>query len=130
MSPVAIVITAVGVLCTILGLFGAAVWRLATRVQRSSDVSDQATKAIDALPDTLKGFNARLTEHDNKLELLADTMHKHTAVTNSLNRRVVALEFVIGQQDPDGLGIAQAAAQDEDSAVHWIGPKKKDGDNE
>lgn len=124
MSPIAIAITAIGVLCAVLVAFGGAVWRLATRVQKSTDVTDQATKAIDALPDTLKGYAARLDNHDNLIELQQDTLHKVATATNSLNRRVVALEFVLGQQDPEALGIAQAAAEDEDSAVHFIGKEK------
>lgn len=92
------VIAAIGVLCAILVALGGAVWRLASKTQKSTDI----------------------------LELLQDTMHKSTQVVNSLSRRVMALEFVIGQQYPDELGVAQAAVKDEDSAVHWIGPPKKE----
>ncbi len=97
MTPIAGVIAAIGVLCTILGLLAGAAWRLASKTQKSTDI----------------------------LELLQDTMHKSTVVVNSLNRRVMALEFVIGQQYPEQMGVAQQAVQDEDSAVHWIGPRKE-----
>jgi hypothetical protein len=96
MTPIAGVIAAIGVLCTILGILIKAAWTLASKQQKGNDI----------------------------LELLQDTTHKSTQVINSLSRRVMALEFVIGQEYPDSLGIAQAAVKDEDSAVHWIGPKK------
>jgi hypothetical protein len=97
MTPVTGVIAAIGVLCTILMILTGAAWRLASRAQKNTDI----------------------------LELLQDTMHKSTQVVNSLSRRVMALEFVIGNQYPDELGVAQYAVKDEDSAVHWIGPKKE-----
>ncbi len=102
MTPVAGVIAAIGVLCAILVALGGAVWRLASKTQKSTDI----------------------------LELMQEMMHKSTAVVNSLSRRVMALEFIIGQEYPEQMGVAQAAVKDEDSAVHWIGPAKKDGTNE
>jgi hypothetical protein len=101
-TPIGALITAIGVLCTILGVLIGAAWRLASKQQKGNDI----------------------------LALLQDTMHKSTQVVNSLSRRVMALEFVIGQEYPDTYGIAQAAVKDEDSAVHWIGPTPKEGTDE
>lgn len=101
MSPVAIVIAAIGILCTILIALLAAAWRVGTKQQKGNDL----------------------------LGLLQDTMHRSTQVINSISRRVMALEFVIGQRFADDLAIAQQAVKDEDSAVHWmIGPKEKDNE--
>lgn len=121
----AAIIAAIGVLSTILGLCGKAIWELAKKVQHSADVSDEATAALKELPETLKTYDRRLTTLEHCAELQQDTLHRVASATNSINRRVCALEMVIGSQNPDALGIAQAAAEDQDSAVHIVSPPKE-----
>jgi hypothetical protein len=102
MTPVAVVVTAIGVLCAILLAVLKAVRAAAANSQRGNDL----------------------------LENLQTMSHAQTTAINSNSRRTMALEIVIGQNFRDELAVAQKIVQDEDSAVHWIGPPKKDGTNE
>ena len=116
------IIAAIGVLTTILGLCGKAVWDLAKRVQKDTDVAEQAVAALKELPIRLKTYEDQLSDQRATFAMLQAVVREVVRASNGTNRRLAAVEFVLARHFPEEMGVAQAAAEDEDSGVHYPEP--------